>query len=100
MKEIEYFKELNEHRFQAEKMARELASKNIDARLEKLNELRSQVIEDRALYLTKDKNEMQMVGVDSRLKVLEMSQSRMYGIIAGASIVTGIVTALITTFII
>lgn len=51
--------------FKAQQEALSIATRNLDARLEKLNELRQEVTQDRGNYVTRDKHDADMKSRDS-----------------------------------
>lgn len=83
-------------RFEMQDKATELANKNLEARLDRLNELRSEVIQDRSKFITTDKYDTQRAVLDDRITKLEMWQSKMYGVAIGIGLVGGISGGLIT----
>jgi hypothetical protein len=72
----------------ADQTALELAGENIEARLEKLNELRQQVSDDRSTYLNREVGE-------TRLTRLEGWQARLIGALVLVTIILPTITALI-----
>lgn len=82
-------------RFEMQDKATELANKNLEARLDRLNELRSEVTQDRSKFITVDKYDTQRAVLDDRITKLEMWQSKMYGVGLGIGLVGGISGGLI-----
>jgi hypothetical protein len=74
--------------FKASEQALALASRSLEQRLERLNELRAEVTEDRAEYVKRDVYE-------TRIGQLEKFQSRLIGVGAILVIIVPILTALI-----
>lgn len=87
--------ELIEQRFRLEDQALMLANRNIETKLEHLNKLRTEVLEDRANYITWSKYESDSKGFDIRLKALENWQSKLIGVAIGIGLVSGIVGGII-----
>src|SRR4029077_6301218 len=70
--------------FRAQQEALALASRTLELRLEKLNELRQEVTQDRGNYVTKD-------AFDSRLKPLENFNARAIGFGSALAIIAGVI---------
>lgn len=83
-------------RFEMQDKATELANKNLEARLDRLNELRSEVTQDRAKFITEEKYQVRHEVLETRITKLEMWQSKMYGVAIGIALVGGISGGLIT----
>jgi len=85
--------------FRAQQEALALASRTLELRLEKLNELRQEVTQDRGNYVTKDKFDAAQEAWNARLKILEDWRSRAIGfgaaIAAAAGIAGGVAARLI-----
>lgn len=77
--------------FQAQQSALNLATRNLELRLEKLNELRQEVTQDRANYITRDKSEAEAQATDVRLSALENWRSRA----TGAAVILGLFAGVI-----
>jgi septum formation topological specificity factor MinE len=88
--------EILNQRFEMQSQALLLQNKNFEDRLNKLNELRQEVVEDRSKYVTYDRYDIQHKMLEDRIKLLEMWQSRMYGIAIGMAIIGGISGGLLT----
>lgn len=96
------FQDLLKQRFELQDKAQTLANKNMEMRLEKLNELRTEVLQDRASFVTQDRCQTKHESLDkqqetleTRVKNLEMWQSKMYGIAMGIGLVAGIAGGII-----
>lgn len=72
--------------FVAQQSALNLATRNLELRLEKLNELRQEVTQDRANYITRDKAEADSDAFGQRLSALENWRSRA----TGAAVILGL----------
>ena len=72
-----------------------LATKNLELRLEKLNELRQEVTQDRASYMTRDRAEAQDDAIDARLTALEAFRGKALGFGALVALLSGAVGAVI-----
>ena len=81
--------------FTAQQAALNLATKNLELRLEKLNELRQEVTQDRANYQTRDKAEIESDGMNQRLSALESFRGKALGFGALVSLLSAIGGALI-----
>lgn len=81
--------------FTAQQAALNLATKNLELRLEKLNELRDEVTQDRQNYQTRDKAESVESSLDSRLTALEGFRGKALGFGALVSLLSAIGGALI-----
>ena len=77
--------------FRAQQEALALASRTLELRLEKLNELRQEVTQDRGNYVTKDKFESTLEARDTRIKVLEDWRNRALGFGTAIAVIAGIV---------
>lgn len=84
----------NEYR-RDEAIRQALVASGIEGRLEKLNELRTEVITDRAEYVRKDAHDAEMRALATRLAMLERFQTRAGVIGAGMVLVSGAVGAAI-----
>jgi len=73
----------------ADQRALDLAQLNIDARLEKLNELRQQVSDDRATFANRE-------ATDERLKRIESFQNKLLGVALAVPVITSLVVYLLT----
>lgn len=94
-------------RFEMQDKAAALANKNLETRLDRLNELRNEVTQDRSRFITdekynvqhkvlEDKLELQEKALDTRITKLEMWQNKMYGVALGIGLVGGISGGFIT----
>jgi len=81
--------------FTAQQAALNLATKNLELRLEKLNELRQEVTQDRANYQTRDKAEVTEEALNSRLSSLESFRGKALGFGALVSLLSAVGGALI-----
>jgi len=81
--------------FTAQQAALNLATKNLELRLEKLNELRQEVTQDRANYQTRDKAETTEDALGQRLTNLESFRGKALGFGALVSLLSAIGGALI-----
>lgn len=77
--------------FKAQQEALALASRTLELRLEKLNELRQEVTQDRGNYLTKTEYDTKHTILNDRLNRLENFNSRILGFGAALALVGGIV---------
>lgn len=85
--------------FKAQQEALALASRTLELRLEKLNELRQEVTQDRGNYVTKDKFDAAIETRDNRLKVLEDWRSRAIGFGAAVALLGGLAGGIAARFI-
>jgi len=76
--------------FRAQQEALALASRTLELRLEKLNELRQEVTQDRGNYVTKDKFDSSWEARDTRIKILEDWRSQAIGFGAALALIAGI----------
>lgn len=97
------FQDLLKQRFELQDRAQTLANKNMEMRLEKLNELRSEVLQDRANYVTQDRcltkhesSNKQYETIEDRVKRLELWQSKVYGAATVIGLIAGIVGGIIS----
>jgi hypothetical protein len=81
--------------FTAQQAALNLATKNLELRLEKLNELRDEVTQDRQNYQTRDKAETVEDGLNNRLSSLESFRGKALGFGALVSLLSAVGGALI-----
>lgn len=81
--------------FTAQQAALNLATKNLELRLEKLNELRQEVTQDRASYQTRDKAEAEADAMGARLTSLESFRGKALGFGALLALISGAVGAVI-----
>jgi hypothetical protein len=88
--------ELFGQRFEMQDRALELSTKSLEDKMELLNNLRNEVLTDRARFITVDRADADHELVDNRIKQLEMWQSKMYGIAMGIALVAGISGGLVT----
>jgi len=77
--------------FRAQQEALALASRTLELRLEKLNELRQEVTSDRGNYVTKDQYEARSEAQNQRFQRLENFNSRVVGFGAAIGFVAGVV---------
>jgi hypothetical protein len=88
--------ELYKQRFEMQDNALRLATEALEIRLEKLNELRAEVLQDRARYITIDNYDARHIPVESRIKALELWQSKVLGAALGIALVGGISGSIVT----
>ena len=81
--------------FTAQQAALNLATKNLELRLEKLNELRQEVTQDRANYQTRDKAEVTEEALGARLSSLEAFRGKALGFGALVALISGAIGAAI-----
>ena len=81
--------------FTAQQAALNLATKNLELRLEKLNELRQEVTQDRANYVTRDKSEIQEEALSTRLMSLENFRGKALGFGALVSLLSAVGGAIV-----
>jgi hypothetical protein len=93
---LEGMEELYAQRFEMQDNALKLATEALEIRLEKLNELRAEVLQDRARYITIDNYEARHIPVDARIKSLELWQSKVLGAALGIALVGGVSGSIVT----
>jgi hypothetical protein len=81
--------------FKAQQDALNLATRNLELRLEKLNELRQEVTQDRANYITRDRAEAESDAFSARLGQLEAFRGKALGFGALVALLSGAVGAVI-----
>ena len=81
--------------FKAQQDALQLATRNLELRLEKLNELRNEVISDRGTFLTRDRYESQHSALEDKVAALESFRGKALGFGALASLISAVAGALI-----
>ena len=81
--------------FTAQQAALNLATKNLELRLEKLNELRQEVTQDRASYLTRDRAEATEDAMNQRISSLEAFRGKALGFGALVSLLSAVGGALV-----
>jgi hypothetical protein len=81
--------------FTAQQGALNLATKNLELRLEKLNELRQEVTTDRANYQTRDKADSSEDALSTRIGALEDFRGKALGFGALLSLLSGAVGAIV-----
>jgi len=81
--------------FTAQQAALNLATKNLELRLEKLNELRQEVTQDRANYQTRDKAEVTEESLSVRISNLENFRGKALGFGALVSLLSAVGGALV-----
>jgi hypothetical protein len=81
--------------FAAQQIALSRASQNIELRLDKLNELRQEVIEDRGTYLTREKYETEHGVLENKIGALEAWRGKALGFGALLALVSAAMGALI-----
>lgn len=72
-----------------------VASKNLDERLEKLNELRAEVMRDRDQFLRKDVYDQQHGSLSERVVKVEQFQSKTIGVVTVLVLGSGILGAVV-----
>lgn len=95
---IASIEKLTDQKFKSQEKAIVLAHEAMEIRLEKLNELRSEVLQDRARYTTVEYSLNQNEAMNIRIKQLELWQSKMYGAIAMTAIISGTVVGILSKF--
>lgn len=93
---IQKNKELTDQKFIMQDKALELANINMGMRLDKLNELRKEVTEDRSKFVTDERFSIQLKTIEDRIKSLELWQAKIYGMAALSSVIGGIVGAIVS----
>jgi hypothetical protein len=88
--------ELYSQRFEMQDNALKLATKTLELRLEKLNELRAEVLQDRARYITLDAYDARHAPIEARIKAIELWNSKVYGAALGIALVGGISGSIVT----
>jgi hypothetical protein len=81
--------------FKAQQDALNLATRNLELRLEKLNELRQEVTQDRANYQTRDRAEADGDAMSRRLGDLESFRGKALGFGALLALISGAVGAIV-----
>ncbi len=76
-----------------EDKALSLAKENLDLRLQHLNDLRLQVVQDRSVYVSNEKFDANRDGVNVRIAALETWKSKAALVFAGVAAVAGAVGA-------
>ncbi len=96
---LESSEKLIEQKLELQNRAVNMSSKNMEVRLDKLNELRNEVVEDRSRYITLDRYELQNQLLNNQIKNLELGQAKIYWVAIGISIGGGISGGIITKLI-
>jgi hypothetical protein len=81
--------------FKSQEQALALASRNLELRLEKLNELRQEVTQDRGNFLTRDKYESEHGALGDRVTGLEAFRGRALGFGALIALISGVAGAIV-----
>jgi len=81
--------------FNSQQAALNLATKNLELRLEKLNELRQEVTQDRASYMTRDRAEATEDATNQRISALEGFRGKALGFGALVSLLSAVGGALV-----
>ena len=81
--------------FRAQQDALNLATRNLELRLEKLNELRNEVTQDRGNFLTRDRYESQHQALEDKVSSLEAFRGRALGFGALVSLLSAVGGALV-----
>ena len=81
--------------FNSQQAALQLATKNLELRLEKLNELRQEVTQDRSSYQTRDKAETIENALADRIASLESFRGKALGFGALVSLLSAVGGALV-----
>ena len=81
--------------FNSQQAALQLATKNLELRLEKLNELRQEVTQDRSSYQTRDRAEADGDAMSRRLGDLESFRGKALGFGALLALISGAVGAVV-----
>jgi hypothetical protein len=76
--------------FRSQQEALALASRTLELRLEKLNELRQEVTQDRGNYVTKDKFDTTIDVQERRFRLLEDARNRAIGFGAALGLLGGL----------
>ena len=97
------FENVIQERFRAHSTALDLASKVLDARLDRLNELREAVTQQENRYSTKAEVEARFNGVEKDVRALLLAQSKMEGKASQNAVIfawgigaAGLITAIIS----
>jgi hypothetical protein len=80
--------------FNSQQAALNLATRNLELRLEKLNELRAEVTQDRSNFLTRDRYESQHQALEDKVALLEGFRGRALGFGALVSLLSAVGGAL------
>jgi hypothetical protein len=81
--------------FRSQQAALELATRNLELRLEKLNELRNEVTQDRGNFLTRDRYDTQHKALEDKVSSLESFRGRALGFGALVSLLSAVGGALV-----
>ena len=81
--------------FTAQQAALNLATKNLELRLEKLNELREEVTRDRSQYITRDRYDDAHGVLENRTAVLENFRGKVLGFGALVSLLSAVGGAIV-----
>ena len=81
--------------FTAQQSALSLATRNLELRLEKLNELRQEVTQDRSSYMTRDRAEAEADAINTRVAALESFRGKALGFGALVSLLSAVGGALV-----
>jgi len=92
---LDHIEKIMDQRFELRDHALSIANKNMELRLDKLNELRNEVVQDRSRYMTTERFEMQHKTIEDRLTKLEMWQSKIIGISIGIGLIAGLAGVII-----
>lgn len=84
---MEEHEKLDQLRHSTENEARKLAFSNMEIRMHDMNQLRQEVLTDRALYVTRELHDRLEQSLDGRIKLLEVAQGETYGKDTGKSAV-------------
>jgi len=81
--------------FNSQQAALNLATRNLELRLEKLNELRQEVTQDRSSYMTRDRAEAETEAINTRVAALESFRGKALGFGALVSLLSAVGGALV-----
>ena len=81
--------------FRSQQAALELATRNLELRLEKLNELRAEVTQDRSNFLTRDRYDSQHSALEDKVAQLENFRGKALGFGALVSLLSAVGGALV-----
>jgi hypothetical protein len=92
--DLDWLKELFEARLQALEKATQLAAQNMDKRLEGMNELRGQLKDQAATFLTRNEFYIQHEKLESDIRMLRESKANLEGKASQASVNTATIIAI------
>jgi len=91
----EYLEKIIDLRFKSIDDGTVLARNTMEARLEKLNELRSEVVRDRGEYVRRDVHSREIEAMNNRLSSLENFRAKSIGVAAVLVLFSGTIGAVV-----